>query len=321
VSMTMAATTTASASASASVVAHAATAADLPFIAGLFAASNERDELGIGYPRCDDAGELLAELALYNASLEDSFHVLRLADGQRVGALGFLFDDDMPFAYVAGPLLDGGARHRLDDALACAERIARGRYPALRNSVADGNREMIAALGRRGWSRQDESLEMVFELDQLPPSRPSSPSSPPGAPIERLAGRDAPAFAAAARLLGRTHHWDDPEGRLAEYLDQGYRVAFVRAPGRDELAGAAAWLHLEQTCFSRLDYVSTHEDWRGRGIGAALVDHALADARRTGDERMYLALDPANAAAHRLYLRAGFRDNLRSIVYTLERLG
>jgi hypothetical protein len=109
--MTMAATTTASAAASASVVAHAATAADLPFIAGLFAASNERDELGIGYPRCDDAGELLAELALYNASLEDSFHVLRLADGQRVGALGFLFDDDMPFAYVAGPLLDGGARH------------------------------------------------------------------------------------------------------------------------------------------------------------------------------------------------------------------
>lgn len=64
--------------------------------------------------------------------------------------------------------------------------------------------------------------------------------------------------------------------------------------------------------------MSSHEGWRGRGIAAALVQHAVADAQVAGDQHMYLALDPANAAAHRVYRRAGFRDSVRSVVYALE---
>jgi ribosomal protein S18 acetylase RimI-like enzyme len=301
------------------LTAQPATRGDLPFIARLFAESNVRDELGIGYPRCDDAAEILAELALYDATLEDSFYVLRRGDHRCVGTLGFLFDDDMPFAYLAGPLLDEGARHRLEEAVGCAEDIARSRFPALRNSVSAGNRALMAALDRRGWKPHHENLEMAFDLDRPPPGPPADVE------IEQLAGRDAPWFFAVARLLARTHGWADGEQRLAEYLEQGYRAAFVRAGrvttgGQAEAAGAVMWLHLEGTTFSRLDYVSTHEDWRGQGVGAALVHHAIVAARSSGDQRLYLALDPGNTAAHRLYLRAGFRDNLRSVIYALEQL-
>jgi hypothetical protein len=223
------------------LLARPATLADLPFIAQLFAASCENTELAIGYPRCGDANEILAELALYDIALEDSFHVLRFAHGGEVGTFGFLFAGDEPFAYVAGPLLERGARHRLEDALGWAESIARGRYPALRVSVADGNRALIAALQRRGWRMLQESLEMVFDLADLAPSGAGSPWH-----IERLAAKDTADFAAVARLLGRTHGWHESEARLADCLAEGYQVGFVPMVGQAgsgaaaEVAGAAA---------------------------------------------------------------------------------
>jgi ribosomal protein S18 acetylase RimI-like enzyme len=46
---------------------------------------------------------------------------------------------------------------------------------------------------------------------------------------------------------------------------------------------------------------------RGRGVGAALVAAAVAQARRDRARRMILWTQPAMTAAQRLYARAGFR--------------
>jgi RimJ/RimL family protein N-acetyltransferase len=46
--------------------------------------------------------------------------------------------------------------------------------------------------------------------------------------------------------------------------------------------------------------------WRGRGVGAALVQGAIACARDLGAHKLALQLWPHNDAARRLYLRHGF---------------
>lgn len=52
--------------------------------------------------------------------------------------------------------------------------------------------------------------------------------------------------------------------------------------------------------------VVVDEPARGRGIGAALVEHALAAASRAGARSVDLTSRPARVEANRLYERAGF---------------
>jgi ribosomal protein S18 acetylase RimI-like enzyme len=47
-------------------------------------------------------------------------------------------------------------------------------------------------------------------------------------------------------------------------------------------------------------------EWRRRGIGRALVDHVVGEARRRGLRRVYLEVRTDNPA-RRVYHRAGFR--------------
>lgn len=49
--------------------------------------------------------------------------------------------------------------------------------------------------------------------------------------------------------------------------------------------------------------------WRGKGIGARLLDYAIAYARRKGIKRITLLTDRKNVRAARLYLRRGFQSS------------
>lgn len=50
------------------------------------------------------------------------------------------------------------------------------------------------------------------------------------------------------------------------------------------------------------------ERWHGRGIAAALMDWALAEARRRGAEELLLTVYTENERARRLYERYGFEE-------------
>lgn len=58
---------------------------------------------------------------------------------------------------------------------------------------------------------------------------------------------------------------------------------------------------------SQLRFLLVEPEARGRGIGRALVEHAIDHARRAGDRRVVLDTASDLAAARRLYERAGFR--------------
>jgi len=50
------------------------------------------------------------------------------------------------------------------------------------------------------------------------------------------------------------------------------------------------------------------DDWRGRGVGSALVEAAIAWAREAGAHKLALQHWPDNHAAHRLYEKYGFEQ-------------
>ena len=68
-------------------------------------------------------------------------------------------------------------------------------------------------------------------------------------------------------------------------------LAFYRIP-----TGLKAWI----------EDVVVDDAVRGRGVGAALNQAALAEARRRGSKDVSLTSRPSRQAANRLYLRLGF---------------
>jgi GNAT superfamily N-acetyltransferase len=55
-----------------------------------------------------------------------------------------------------------------------------------------------------------------------------------------------------------------------------------------------------------IEAVQTRADQRGRGIGAAMIDHAIEEARRQGVRLVQLTSNAARKDAHRFYQRLGF---------------
>jgi GNAT superfamily N-acetyltransferase len=63
--------------------------------------------------------------------------------------------------------------------------------------------------------------------------------------------------------------------------------------------------------------VSVLAEWRGRGIGRALIEHLERWAAERGIERMILNVSEANAGAIRLYHDMGYRDYDRAMLKRL----
>ena len=71
-----------------------------------------------------------------------------------------------------------------------------------------------------------------------------------------------------------------------------------------EVAGFCAfWLVLDEIHINNL---AIRPEFRGRGMGTALLHHVLAEARRLGAKRATLEVRASNDSARRLYERLGF---------------
>jgi GNAT superfamily N-acetyltransferase len=93
---------------------------------------------------------------------------------------------------------------------------------------------------------------------------------------------------------------DDPAAGMifcAEHPDEGVigMVSILFSVSTAE-GGRVAWLE---------DMV-VRPDWRGRGVGVSLLDHALAAARGAGCLRVTLLTDLTNGDAMRFYELSGF---------------
>jgi ribosomal-protein-alanine N-acetyltransferase len=99
----------------------------------------------------------------------------------------------------------------------------------------------------------------------------------------------------------------DPWSRSAfvELLDDP-RVAFLLADAGGALRGyVVAWFVLDE---GEIGNLAVHTDARRQGVGALLLDGAIAAVRKSRVEALYLEVRDSNASARALYASRGFAE-------------
>jgi GNAT superfamily N-acetyltransferase len=107
----------------------------------------------------------------------------------------------------------------------------------------------------------------------------------------------APTMAQLARII------EDPATTLFVAEDDGRILGTLTLAAFEIPTGRRAWI----------EDVVTEETARGSGVGAALVDAALAHAASWGARTVDLTSRPDREAANRLYVRLGFEQRATNV--------
>ncbi len=87
-------------------------------------------------------------------------------------------------------------------------------------------------------------------------------------------------------------------------LDRSGPVLLVAEDGAGELVGyAVMWSYGDQ---GELANIAVADGWRGRGIGALLMDTILETAQHTGVRELFLEVRESNTRASAMYEHRGF---------------
>jgi RimJ/RimL family protein N-acetyltransferase len=99
----------------------------------------------------------------------------------------------------------------------------------------------------------------------------------------------------------------DVESRAAGWTLDGLLIAVAG----EEIIGS---LHVEASRFGFGEIgMMVAQDWRGRGVGSALLEAAMHWARERGLHKLSLSVFPHNAAALALYRKFGFVEEGRRV--------
>ena len=150
------------------------------------------------------------------------------------------------------------------------------------------------------WIPDRDEARLVFVEKLLLSERPSlwhwtlfHVAEVDGSPAATLSGCDPSQLAipdAAVAEAMAASGWSEAEGAAAiARATPFFGCMHEPAPG--------AWI---------VESVATRTEARGRGLAAALVEHVLAIGERRGHRQAQLSLMIGNAAAQRVYERAGF---------------
>ena len=115
--------------------------------------------------------------------------------------------------------------------------------------------------------------------------------------------------AAFERLIPQLSSSSPPPGRaeLADIVENTSTVLFLaRVDGEIMGSLTLAFYRIPTGLKAWIEDVVVDDAVRGRGVGAALNQAALAEARRRGAKDVSLTSRPSRTAANRLYLRLGF---------------
>ena len=112
-------------------------------------------------------------------------------------------------------------------------------------------------------------------------------------------------------MLRAIYHTDDVEGYETGYLDKFFLDKedwiCVAEYENDVIAFLSIEVHRDNDSIY-LDDLSVAEKCRNKGIGTKLIHAAEKYAREIGIAKIVFHVEKANKAAHRLYLRLGYRE-------------
>jgi ribosomal-protein-alanine N-acetyltransferase len=121
--------------------------------------------------------------------------------------------------------------------------------------------------------------------------------------IERLAGVDDLEGVLAVDEASFTRPWTRAMYE-SEFLNQETAYLYVLRLPECRVAGyVAVWIVLDELHVNNL---AVRPEYRGRGLGSALLAYALAEGERRGAPRAMLEVRRSNDAARRVYERFGF---------------
>lgn len=111
--------------------------------------------------------------------------------------------------------------------------------------------------------------------------------------------------------LDEMHQWSPPESVHAMPIERlrAPDVTFWSAWSGSELVGCGALKQLDVQ-HGELKSMRAHPNWRGKGVGKAMLHHLLAEARRRGYARVSLETGRPEPflPARRLYESHGFGE-------------
>lgn len=129
---------------------------------------------------------------------------------------------------------------------------------------------------------------------------------------------DLPALSALLTLLFAQEHEFSPDSAaqqqgLAAILQQAESGCILVARHEGEVIAMVSLLYSISTALggrvALLEDMVVQPDYRGQGVGAQLLDHALAYARSQQILRITLLTDHDNVAAQHLYSQHGFQQS------------
>lgn len=286
-------------------------------IENIFIKSCKNNKSGIGYPRCDELGELKSEILLYEQQLINSCYKIILND-KIIGAFIFLFDDEMDTTYLGGPVFKLNAFQYItqSDIVQFLDIIYHSHNGLKKKNKLlccplDENILLCNALTEKKWIRGGESLELKFELKNF------KDTSIYKHLIKTLSlDSNKNDIVIVANLIGETHDWNKNfTKRIIELLNDGFTINYLCI--NSKIVSVIVWIDMKDTNFSRLDYMSTHKEHRKNGYANIPINYTLEVCKNRKKECVFLATSPSNINAIALYQKIGFVKNFKSVVYEI----
>ncbi|MBX3120142.1 MAG: GNAT family N-acetyltransferase [Fimbriimonadaceae bacterium] len=131
---------------------------------------------------------------------------------------------------------------------------------------------------------------------------------------------DAHEMARLSVQLGYSVSLERMRSSLQSFLDDPERFVFVVESENKIVGWMGARLDAELTSepYLLISGLVVDEDSRGEGHGKALINHAFALADQLGVEKVRLRMNEKRTEAHDFYVRLGFEEIKRQVVF--ERL-
>lgn len=175
-------------------------------------------------------------------------------------------------------------------------------------------------LDTHGYIHIRDGLQMLIDLDNVP-----EPRWPEGSAARSFVRDQDERAVWETAEASWVDHWGFAPMPFEEFIY--YRIDSVKpfdptlwhlAMDGDTIADVALCL-AERAGFDETGWVSllgVRREYRGRGIGQALLQHAFADFKSRGYQHVGLGVDASSlTGADRLYRRAGMREVKREFIY------
>jgi len=284
---------------------------DAEAVAALSAACARGESDFVLSPLWESAGELFAEMARHGIAPQDHLLVAEpegAAPGEVCGVVGFVRSPGAALAGLYAPIVERSQRGRgLGGELLRAALAHGGERLGIRLVTAGiGTRNHAGYALLAGFGFRPARQHFLMRLDAAGrPGGAAPPAPPPGLAFGPAGPEDAEAVLevyAACGLPARS-----PE-EMANAIANPLRAISV---AREAAGGGriVAFAELETHWPARVwvSFVGVAAAQRDRGVGTALLGHALADRFAAGARSALLLLSPANRTALRAYEKAGFR--------------